>query len=94
MAARSFQTAEEMSDYQADRELQEALRVQTMSPEERYQWLTDTWGRLQREASLFLADLPPQAATARCYASMEEKNRFDEDREIGFALLRQKAIMP
>ncbi|MFI5444009.1 hypothetical protein [Polaromonas sp. UC242_47] len=88
MTARCFQTVEEMADYQADRELQEALRVQSMSPEERFQWLTENWGRLQDSASALFPDLPQRPKTARCYASMEEKNKFDEARELELALQR------
>lgn len=91
MAARYFRSIEAMADYQVDRELQEALRVQSMSPQERFQWLTQTWGRLQDGASSLFADFPQQAGMARCYASFEEKNRFDEERELKFALQRQMA---
>lgn len=92
MTTRYFQTIEAMADYQADREVQEALRVQSMSPEERFQWLTETWGRLQDEGSALFADLPRQAGTARCFASFEEKNRFDEERELKLALQRSAII--
>jgi len=86
MDAKCFQTAEAMSDYQVARELQEALRVQSMSPAARLLWLKDTWGRLQDGASFLFADVQHKAGAARCYASLEEKNRFDDDREIKLAL--------
>lgn len=92
MTARCFQTVEEMADYQADRERQEALRVQSMSPEERLQWLTENWGRLQDSASSLFSDLPQRPKIARCYASMEEKNKFDEARELELALQRSVMI--
>jgi hypothetical protein len=85
MKARSFNTLEELAEYQAEREVREALRIELMSPEERYQWLTENWGRLQDAATELLAGkqcLP----TARHYCSMEEKNRFDEERELQNAL--------
>ena len=82
----SFETLQEMSDYQAERELQEALRVQAMSPAQRWQWLQDVWGRLQDSASLISAGRPPAPAAARSYATWEEKNQFDENREIQQAL--------
>lgn len=76
-----------MSDYQAEREVQEALRVADMTPDERFEWLRDNWGRLQRAGTSALADKMPVENTARCFATIEEKNRFDEKREIELALL-------
>jgi hypothetical protein len=86
MNAHHFETAQAMSDYQSERELQEALRVQGMTPAARLVWLQDTWGRLQDGASLLFGNMPAQHGTARCYASPVEKNRFDEEREINRAL--------
>ena len=48
----SFETAQALSDYQMERELQEALRVQDMTPAARWQWLQEEWGRLQDSAAL------------------------------------------
>jgi len=85
----SFKTVEEMSAYQANRELEEAMRVQRMSPEDRFQWLTQTWGRLQRETAILLQGRVSSPATARCYVSFEEKNRFESTREIEAAMALQ-----
>jgi hypothetical protein len=75
-----------MSDHQTERELQEALRVQGMTPAARWQWLQQTWGRLQDSAAFLGPNDQPLPGAARCYASLDEKNRFDEDREIQQAL--------
>ena len=88
MTTRDFQTSEEMADYQARRELAEALAVQAMSSDERYLWLKNIWGRLQAGAAALQADRPPAHPTARAFATPEEKNRFDEDRELAIALAR------
>lgn len=82
----SFETAQDLSDHQADRELQEALRVQSMTPAARWLWLQETWGRLQDSAAFLSPNHQPTAAGARSYATPDEKNRFDEDREIQQAL--------
>lgn len=86
MGAQSFESAQAMSDHQAERELQEALRVQAMTPAARWLWLQEAWGRLQDSAAILLPSEPPARGAARCYASMDEKNRFDEDREIRHAM--------
>lgn len=86
VSAKSFETVQGMSDYQAARELQEALRVQGMSPEARWMWLQQAWGRLQDGAAFLWPDDQPMPGAARCYATLDEKNRFDEDREIRQAL--------
>lgn len=86
MTAKCFETAQGMSDYQAARELQEALRVQQMTPSARFAWLQKTWGRLQDSASFLNADARRTSAAARCYATLEEKNRFDDERELQQAL--------
>lgn len=75
-----------MSDYQVSRELKEALRVQFMQSEERFHWLKDSWGRLQDGSSLLFAAVQILPGAARCYTSLAEKNRFDEDREFNRAL--------
>ena len=86
MSAHHFETAQAMSDYQSERELQEALRVRCMTPAARLVWLQETWGRLQDSSSVLFGNMPSQPGTARCYASPAEKNRFDEEREISRAL--------
>lgn len=82
----SFETTQALSDHQAERELQEALRVQNMSPTARWQWLQDTWGRLQDGSAFLSANDQLIHHGARCYATLAEKNRFDEAREIQQAL--------
>lgn len=86
MEVKSFATADELSNYQNDREVKEALRVQSMTDVERFQWLVTNWGRLQEAANTLFVNAPERPATARCYASMDEKNRFDREREVQFAL--------
>lgn len=91
MKARYFESAEAMADYQVEREVQEALRVSAMSSSERFKWLTENWDPLQAAVNVLYAKLPKQVATARCYTTIEEKNRFDEDREIDLAIQMQIA---
>ena len=86
MGARHFETAQAMSDHQAERELQEALRVQGMTPAARWLWLQETWGCLQDSAAFLSPNDLPMPHKARCYATLEEKNRFDEHRELKHAL--------
>ncbi len=86
MAAKCFESAQAMSDYQAEREVGEALRVQGMTSAARWQWLQQTWGTLQDSAVFLLPNDQPAHGAARYYASLDEKNRFDEDREIRQAL--------
>ena len=86
MGAQSFESAQAMSDHQAERELQNALRVQSMTPAARWLWLQEAWGRLQDSAAFLLPNDPSTPGAARCYATLDEKNRFDEDREIRQAL--------
>ena len=73
MGATLFETAQAMSDHQAERELQEALRVQGLTPAARWLWLQETWGRLQDSAAFLFHNDLPMAHTARCYATWEEK---------------------
>ncbi len=86
MTAKCFETAQDMADYQAEREMQEALRVQLMTPAARFAWLQENWGRLQDSAPLFNFNVQRPPATARCYATLEEKNQFDDERELRQAL--------
>jgi hypothetical protein len=71
---------------QEDRELAQALRVQGMSDVERANWLIHEWGGVQHRAGLFRAQSPPHQPGARCFATPQEKNAFDEAREIAFAV--------
>ncbi len=75
-----------MDHIQEDTELAEALRVQAMTQSQRSAWLENVWGRVQRNAQAFMANAPGHIATARSYASLDEKNRFDEARELAFAI--------
>ena len=90
MTSKVFQTAEEMASYQAGRELAEALTVQTMSSSERFLWLQKNWGRLQAGANALQGDRPPSRPTARAFSTPQEKNQFDEDRELARALERSR----
>lgn len=84
---RSFATAEAMSAYQEERDLAEALRVQAMLPFERSRWLAANWGALQEQALSFHRDLKPANVRAvRHFATMEEKNQYDEELETERAL--------
>jgi hypothetical protein len=87
--AHSFNSIEEMDQHQIDREVQEALRVKAMSPEEYGYWLEHTWGKMQRDAAIFRPVIPVRHAV-RHYSSWEEKNAFDDAREIEEALLYKK----
>lgn len=71
---------------QQDTELAEALRVHAMTHLQRSAWLESVWGRVQRNAQSFLVNAPGHEHTARSYASFEEKNRFDDARELAFAI--------
>ena len=71
---------------QESAELAEALRVQAMSASERIAWLENVWGKVQRSANAFSVNQPEHVPTARSYATLEEKNRFDEARELAFAM--------
>jgi hypothetical protein len=69
-----------------ERELQEALRVQRMSPSERQDWLGAIWGRLQRQAAFLYGHPRHSTPQARSFATPDEKNACDEARELDFAL--------
>lgn len=71
---------------QESAELADALRVQAMSGAERSAWLENVWGRVQRNSATFTVNAPAHVPTARSYATFEEKNRFDEERELAFAM--------
>lgn len=71
---------------QENAELAEALRVQAMSAAERSAWLRNVWGKVQRSANAFSVNRQEHVPTARSYATFEEKNRFDEARELAFAM--------
>ncbi|WP_334188697.1 hypothetical protein [Noviherbaspirillum sp.] len=81
-----FRTASELSDYQAEREVLEALRVQAMTGDERYRWLEENWGRLQQQADLLYAGIDKGLPTVRHFRTLEEKNAFDRAREIEWSM--------
>lgn len=78
---KSYPTAETMSAGQQQRELEEALRVQAMSPKERSQWISSTWDRLQEQALSIHRDLHVQNVRVRHFATIEDKNRYDDEQE-------------
>ena len=71
---------------QEDRELVEALRVQAMSDHQRSVWLKSVWGRVQRNAAHFQTSAVVHLGGARHFSTPEEKNKFDEARELVFAM--------
>lgn len=70
---------------QLEREVEQALRCRTMTPAEFASWLKATWDPLQARVNKTLVLDGP--ATARYYTSLEEKNRFDQEREVAWAAL-------
>lgn len=86
-AARGFKTAGEMSAHQADRELEQALRVQSLSGRAYSRWLQSSWGRLQTQGNeLFANAPPPPRREVFHFKTMAEKNRFDADLETARAM--------
>ena len=71
---------------QEDRELAEALGVQAMSDQQRGLWLESVWGKVQRNAAHFRTNAFDHPPGARQFSTLEEKNRFDEARELAFAM--------
>ena len=82
MKARSFASIEELNDFRLTKEIEQAVKVQTMTPDERLRWLEENWGRLQESANLMLAGLPERPRRARHFATQSEKNEYDQAREI------------
>lgn len=85
--ARSFETLEEMNEFQWEAEAREALRVKGMSGWERARWLEQNWDPLQRQFSKLCAgvDLGEVPRTVQ-FSTMEAKNAYDEERELRLAL--------
>jgi hypothetical protein len=81
-----FKTTEELAEYQAEREVAEALRFFFMSPEERYDAIEKNWSRIQADGTALFSRYAPKTAACRHYQSFEEKNRFDAQREMQIAL--------
>jgi len=82
----SFESAVRLSDHQIERELREALRVQSMSADARWQWLQIEWGALQDCATLLFQKHAPPRYTSHSFATLADKNRFDEAVELERAL--------
>lgn len=71
-------------DEQLEREVEQALRCRAMTPAEFAAWLKATWGELQARVA---KTVPMDGeVTARCFTSFEEKNRYDEEREVAWAV--------
>jgi hypothetical protein len=73
---------------QEERELQEALRVLKSNDASESM---EIWDGLQRWINDLYADMPSELPAARSFASMQEKNAYDEEREVRFALEFQKS---
>lgn len=66
----------------ADQELAEAVRVHFMSPTELRNWLAKNWWPLQEADSKRYEGVELPARTVWHFKTMEEKNRYDEQRNI------------
>lgn len=86
MKAKSFASIEELNDFRLNQEVEQAVKVQAMSPDERLLWLEEHWGRLQESANLMLAGLPATPRRALHFTSHSEKNEYDQARELERAL--------
>lgn len=62
-------------------ELKQALEVQGMSATQRGAWLSAEWARVQVTAQLFMSRFPSQPG-AMSFATLAEKNAYDERREL------------
>ena len=71
---------------QEDRETAEALSVQAMPHNQRSLWLESVWGKVQRNAAHFRSNVAVHPGGARHFSTLEEKNKFDEARELAFAM--------
>ncbi len=50
-------------------------------------WLASNWGRLQDQANVLYRGVQrPSMGQPRYFESIEDKNRFDEERETEFAV--------
>jgi hypothetical protein len=82
-----FRDADSAAEYQVQREVLEALRVQQMPADQFSVWLKENWGHLQRQGNPSLADgSEPAHPVARCFFSQEEKNAYDEAMETARAM--------
>ncbi|TAG25830.1 MAG: hypothetical protein EAZ37_11295 [Burkholderiales bacterium] len=70
---------------QEARELLQALAVQAMSASERAAWWRSELAAVQTHTQLFMNRFPTQPG-AMSFASLAEKNRHDEERELEQAM--------
>jgi len=80
---------EEMNEAQLERAVDVALRVRRMTSDERAEWLSSTWDKLQASANDLYAQFRatrPQESMATCFSSFSEKNAYDEQRRLDFAV--------
>ena len=83
MGVQHFSDLESMSRHQDRQELLEALRVCAMPEAASSQWPKQSLAPLQQLATPALAaESASWTATARCFRSHDEKQRFDETREL------------
>jgi hypothetical protein len=92
MKAKSFASIEELNDFRSSEEIEQAVKVQKMTPDERLLWLEEHWGRLQESSNLMLAGLPATPRRARHFATFSEKNEYDQARELERALQFQARL--
>lgn len=87
MGAQHFSDLESMSQHQGKQALREALRVCAMPEAAFSQWLKKSLDPLQQLANPALdAERTSWIASARCFRSHDEKQRFDETRELARAV--------
>lgn len=87
MTVRHLTDLESMSHHQREQELMQAIRVQGMSVAAFSAWLRQALDPLQQLAGPALDfDIDAGRARARHFTSREEKQRFDEARELDRAL--------
>jgi hypothetical protein len=70
---------------QEERELAQAILVQHMSPEDRAAWWSKEFAAVQASAQLMMPYFPVRPG-AISFATMAEKNRYDEKRELDEAM--------
>jgi acyl-CoA reductase-like NAD-dependent aldehyde dehydrogenase len=90
-----YATLEEMNEAQLERAVDVALRVRRMTSDERAEWLSSTWDRLQDSANALYAPFRatrPQESMAICFLSFFEKNAYDEQRRLDFAVAWAKYL--
>lgn len=87
MGVQHFSDLASMSRHQERQELLEALRVCAMPEAAFSQWLRQSLDPLQQLANPALdAESTSWIASARCFRSHDEKQRFDETRELARAV--------